>query len=262
MTTMAILGENNQALARPLKTSKPTDAAVLPAKLPTATVPEDIDVTALATEVIGVLPSLPADRLISDAIWRDSCSLTNTFRTLYSAEHVFEAWKELGNLYHPSNFALDPQSISVAHIGPDSAWLEAGFTFNTSGSGPIMDCYGIVHIILDDAGQWKIWIVRTMLENYRGYGDVDNLEPVSKSLTNGHSSQNGDVTAKRLFKHYDCIVIGGGQAGLNVGGRLQTLGVKYLVIEKDPKIGDSWGNRYDSAKCECQNDVSLSGLAY
>lgn len=47
---------------------------------------------------------------------------------------------------------------------------------------------------------------------------------------------------------YDCVILGGGQAGLGVAGRLHTLGVSYVVLDKNARVGDSWRNRYRSAR--------------
>lgn len=35
-----------------------------------------------------------------------------------------------------------------------------------------------------------------------------------------------------------------GQAGLNVGARLQSLGVSCLIVDKNERVGDNWRNRY------------------
>lgn len=35
-----------------------------------------------------------------------------------------------------------------------------------------------------------------------------------------------------------------GQAGLNMGARLQSLGVSCLVVDRNKRIGDNWRNRY------------------
>ncbi len=40
------------------------------------------------------------------------------------------------------------------------------------------------------------------------------------------------------------LIIGGGQGGLTCAARLQTFGIRSLIIEKNPKIGDNWRNRY------------------
>ena len=35
-----------------------------------------------------------------------------------------------------------------------------------------------------------------------------------------------------------------GQAGLNIGARLQSMGLTALIIDKNDRIGDNWRNRY------------------
>ena len=42
------------------------------------------------------------------------------------------------------------------------------------------------------------------------------------------------------------LVIGGGQGGIALGARLRQLGVPSLVIDKHPRPGDQWRNRYKS----------------
>ena len=41
-------------------------------------------------------------------------------------------------------------------------------------------------------------------------------------------------------------MIGGGQGGIALGARLRQLGVPSLVIDKHPRPGDQWRNRYKS----------------
>lgn len=44
----------------------------------------------------------------------------------------------------------------------------------------------------------------------------------------------------------DVLVIGGGQAGLALGYHLKQAGHRFQIVERNPRIGDSWRNRYDS----------------
>ncbi|TNF19014.1 MAG: NAD(P)/FAD-dependent oxidoreductase [Rhodobacteraceae bacterium] len=44
----------------------------------------------------------------------------------------------------------------------------------------------------------------------------------------------------------EVLIIGGGQGGVALAARLKKLDVPTLVIEKNPRIGDSWRNRYRS----------------
>ncbi|KAJ5883573.1 uncharacterized protein N7473_010459 [Penicillium subrubescens] len=40
------------------------------------------------------------------------------------------------------------------------------------------------------------------------------------------------------------LVVGAGQAGLNMGARLQNLGLSCLIVDKHERIGDNWRKRY------------------
>lgn len=40
------------------------------------------------------------------------------------------------------------------------------------------------------------------------------------------------------------LIVGGGQGGLTVAARLKCFGVDSLIVEKNPRVGDNWRNRY------------------
>jgi len=44
----------------------------------------------------------------------------------------------------------------------------------------------------------------------------------------------------------DVLVIGGGQAGLATAHHLRSTGLRFEVLERNGRIGDSWRARYDS----------------
>ncbi|HEY7861554.1 MAG TPA: FAD-dependent oxidoreductase [Gemmatimonadaceae bacterium] len=44
------------------------------------------------------------------------------------------------------------------------------------------------------------------------------------------------------------VVIGGGQAGLSVGYHLAERGISFVILESNPRIGDSWRTRWDSLR--------------
>src|SRR5688572_13319058 len=46
----------------------------------------------------------------------------------------------------------------------------------------------------------------------------------------------------------DTIIIGGGQAGLSVGYHLARRGQRFLILEGNARIGDSWRTRWDSLR--------------
>lgn len=49
-----------------------------------------------------------------------------------------------------------------------------------------------------------------------------------------------------MSRNMDVLVIGGGQAGLAMGYHLKRAAYDFQIVERHPRIGDSWRNRYDS----------------
>jgi putative flavoprotein involved in K+ transport len=47
---------------------------------------------------------------------------------------------------------------------------------------------------------------------------------------------------------FDVIVIGGGQAGLSVGYHLARAGLRFVILDANEQIGDSWRKRWDSLR--------------
>jgi putative flavoprotein involved in K+ transport len=47
---------------------------------------------------------------------------------------------------------------------------------------------------------------------------------------------------------YDTIVIGGGQAGLSVGHHLAKRNQRFLILDENERVGDSWRKRWDSLR--------------
>jgi putative flavoprotein involved in K+ transport len=49
-----------------------------------------------------------------------------------------------------------------------------------------------------------------------------------------------------IERNLDVLVIGGGQAGLAMGYHLKRAELSFRIVERNPRIGDSWRDRYDS----------------
>lgn len=60
----------------------------------------------------------------------------------------------------------------------------------------------------------------------------------------------------------DVLVIGAGQAGLALAYHLRGTGLRFLIVDRNARIGDSWRNRYDSLTLFTPREYSaLPGLA-
>ena len=64
-------------------------------------------------------------------------------------------------------------------------------------------------------------------------------------------------------EHFDVIVIGGGQAGLSVGFHLKRAGVRFVILDANERIGDSWRKRWDSLRLFTPAKLdSLDGMPF
>ncbi|KAH0847632.1 Flavin-binding monooxygenase-like family protein [Fonsecaea pedrosoi] len=225
------------------RVSKRTPAVAigeLPGSLPKSQIPADTDCEAVARAHLPRLLSLSVDHVTDSVIWRDLLALTGTFRTFYSAPSVTEAWTNtFGRHGQVDDLQLTPGTAKVFSVLDASSWIDAQFTFHASPGGLQLRCSGFISLVPTDNKGWKIWMIRTILDEVADYGNVDVLDPVVPHIK---ERDNG------LSQHFDALVIGGGQAGLGIGGRLQALNVSYLVVDKFDSVGDSWNTRYDSTK--------------
>jgi cation diffusion facilitator CzcD-associated flavoprotein CzcO len=99
------------------------------------------------------------------------------------------------------------------------------------------------------------------LEEIEGFGNPDVLE-ISANVSNGTSAlsidnhPNGSTGTNGLLRNgymseetrFDCIVVGGGMAGLCLAGRLKALGISAVTLERNAHIGQNWTSRYESVK--------------
>ena len=75
------------------------------------------------------------------------------------------------------------------------------------------------------------------------------------------NSANGGNGAK-LPRTLDVLIVGAGQAGLALGARLKSTSLRFGLIERRARVGDSWRNRYDSLTLFTPRAYSaLPGLA-
>lgn len=220
----------------------------LPCTLPTRHIPDDIDPSSISHIFSDKLADLGDNDFTDDAIWRDTFSLSGTLRTFYSSKVILPIWRLLCQERKTANFKLKPETALVNRKEEGVAWVEVTFTFSMG--LPLQALIrGYLCLVPDGGeGEWKIWVMGTILDQLPEFGDVDRLDPVNLSTTNSHSTEAAGAYQQTSQQHYDCVIVGGGQSGLCTTGRLQTLGVSYICIDGNNEVGDSWRLRYDSSK--------------
>jgi cation diffusion facilitator CzcD-associated flavoprotein CzcO len=221
-------------------------AADLPGSLPSAKIPDTVDCVAVAQHCLAYLSEPGPSHFTVDAIWRDILAFTGNFRTFYGSDRIISAWRQ--HCKGISTFIIHPETARVTRFGPSIAWVEAAFEFEVS-SEPARSCTGIISLVpTDNENTWKIWMLRTWVENLQACKNVDALHPgVSLAERRKPDLKAGD---------FECVVVGAGQAGLSTAGRLEALGVNYILLESNANIGDNWRNRFDSARLHTPRNMA------
>ncbi|KIY01279.1 uncharacterized protein Z520_02831 [Fonsecaea multimorphosa CBS 102226] len=208
----------------------------LPCALPSRQpLPQDLELETILTSFQDVLSRLEVSTFTADAVWRDLIALTGSFRTFYGASNIIEIWKSLTQNARPKHLKYYQNSAREVRLG-DAQWIEGVFTFEIDET-PARLCKAILSLVPTQDGKWQIWVLRTVIDKLQNHPSVDKLAPARAVSTTQKDSED-----------FECAVIGGGQAGLSVAGRLQSQGVDYILLEKNPQIGDSWKTRYRSTK--------------
>ncbi|PKX90546.1 flavin-containing monooxygenase [Aspergillus novofumigatus IBT 16806] len=213
--------------------------------LPSAIIPDDVDLASIASSFADSLARLSASDFAEVAVWRDCFALTGTLRTLYSPRTVSEVYRNRCLARRARSFFLQADEASIVRISSSCSWINVPFRFETNAS-PAACCSGVLSLIPSgENGEYTIWMLQTLLDRFREYPSLDKLDTTTQSPSVGDSTTD-----------FDCLIVGAGHSGLNVAGRLKALGVSYLVIDKNPRVGDDWRLRYDSAKLHTIRDYS------
>lgn len=187
--------------------------------------------------------------LTDDAYWRDILALSWDIRTFTGSENASVGIASFATGRKPDGLMLDAasiQSFKRRAIGPS---IEAFFDFETD----IGLCRGHFRLrkLSGSSGKWAAWTVFTALEDLKGHEEkVGKQRPTVTAAAHGHRFGKW-MTAAEHSAHYetnepDTVIIGGAQTGLALAARLGALDIPALVIDKEPRIGDVWRNRYQS----------------
>ena len=99
----------------------------------------------------------------------------------------------------------------------------------------------------------KCWTLLTTMTELKGFEEAKGATR-PKGVEHGASQDRKSWLERKTQEEAElgyktqpyCVIIGGGQGGIALGARLKRLGVPTIIIEKNPRAGDSWRNRYRS----------------
>ena len=183
-----------------------------------------------------------AGMFAATSFWRDLVSFTWNLRTVENPDGVADLLGATLETVDPSGFVLTEPADEAD--GVVTAW----FAFETAaGRGT-----GLLRLVQED-GADKAWTFLTSLYELKGHEEprgthrpmgaehgADKQRRTWKEQRQAEAESLGSTTQPYA------LVIGGGQGGIALGSRLRQLGVPTLVIDKHPRPGDQWRNRYKS----------------
>ncbi|KAJ7648037.1 hypothetical protein FB45DRAFT_895095, partial [Roridomyces roridus] len=215
-------------------------------------VPDDLDVASVAAEWMASFAACAergdaegvAALFIPESHWRDMLALTWDFRTFNGLPAIRQFLTDRLASAKLSDIRVKEGLTGLQRPYPDLAWIQICFEFTTQGN--VGQASGIVRIVPQQAGSpWKAHVMYTNLEDLTAF--PEKLGP-RRSFAPNHGKWVSEREKSTSFDNEDStvLVIGGGHSGLDLAARLKCLDVRTLVVERNPRIGDNWRNRYEA----------------
>jgi putative flavoprotein involved in K+ transport len=172
------------------------------------------------------------------AFWRDMVAFTWNIKTMEGPAQIADCLTATLARVRPQHFQIE----GCARETEDGT--EARFSFETS------VFQGRGHVRLRDGRCWTLLTTASALKGYaekagrlREAGVAHGVHRNRKSWLELRREEEAELGVSR--QPY-CVIVGGGQGGIALAARLARLAVPTIVLEKSPRAGDSWRNRYRS----------------
>ncbi|KAL0581363.1 hypothetical protein V5O48_000627 [Marasmius crinis-equi] len=177
-----------------------------------------------------------------DGWLRDFLIFSWNNRTLHSSSKISAFLRDNLKPNTLSNFQLDDRPFlgpEKGHIMPAMEGVSSGFTFDT----PIARGRGFVRLADEGSGRWKALSVLMTMDDLKGHEEQGH----ENGMWGDHTLAWGEVKlerAKRVEEDPQVLIVGGGQSGLIVAARFKQMQIPTLIVERNPRIGDNWRQRY------------------
>jgi putative flavoprotein involved in K+ transport len=197
-----------------------------------------------------------------ESYWRDLLALTWDIATFSGAGAIAAELAVQTRRAAPSRFRVAPGRTpprSVERVGTRA--IEAIFSFETAiGRGS-----GVLRLTPDAGGRPRAWTLLTALDELKDHPErVGRKRPTGQSYSRDFRGPNWldlrNAAAAYSDRDPAVLVVGGGQAGLSIAARLGQLEVDTLIVDRWPRIGDNWRQRYHALTLH--NQVHVNHLPY
>src|SRR5918994_7015276 len=175
---------------------------------------------------------------LEDSYWRDLVAFSWNLKTVEGQDGVQDMLEATLASTKPRGFATTEPPAEAEGV------VEGWFEFETeTGRG-----HGLLRL-----RDGRAWTLLTALRELKGHE-----EPRGPARPHGveHGADRDRETwlearrreAQELghTRQPYVVIVGGGQGGIGLGGRLRQLGVPTIIVERNERPGDSWRKRYKS----------------
>jgi len=198
----------------------------------------------------------------TDAHWRDVLAFTWHVTPVAGGDAIVQRLLAEQGRVRARGFVLPAERRAprlVTRLG--TRCVEALYAFSTATG----DGAGIFRLSEAEDGLMKAWLISTTLQSITGHEErIGANRPSGSAYSRNFGGDNWADVRRKAVAYADrdpaVLVVGGAQAGLAVAARLNRLGVDTLVVEKWPRIGDSWRKRYHSLALH--NSIHINHLPY
>jgi putative flavoprotein involved in K+ transport len=183
-----------------------------------------------------------ASMFATESYWRDLVSFTWNITTVEHPVGVTDLLEATLERTDPKGFRTTEPATE------DDGVVTAWFAFETVvGRGT-----GLLRLV-DQDGEDKAFTFLTTLDELKGFEEprrgrrpMGAEHGADKHRTTWKEQRQQEAESLGSTTQPYVLVIGGGQGGIALGSRLRQLGVPGLVVDKHPRPGDQWRNRYKS----------------
>jgi putative flavoprotein involved in K+ transport len=210
-----------------------------------------------ATRWLAEFESAPREELFRpDAHWRDLLALTWRVQTLSGSSNII---KNLPANAH--SFEIDPRRTPPRRVTRAGvSCIEAIFRFDTAA----LRGQGVLRLV-PDGDTWKCWTLLTAADELKGFEEnTGSRRPKGEAYSRDFRGPNWLDLRKQSLSYADrdptVLVVGGGHAGLSIAARLKPLNIDTLIVDRNPRVGDNWRNRYHALTLH--NQVQVNHLPY
>ncbi|MCJ1228592.1 hypothetical protein MMC12_005253 [Toensbergia leucococca] len=240
---------------------EPGSSQLSPAIYPKASPSSPVDINAIASEWVSELNkaftgtdyTAVAQLFLRDSYWRDQLGLSWDYHTLHGPENISSFLKSapkgcrIKSLEVDSSSSVRQPSVSGVDFNGKVQGVVSFLTIETDvGRGR-----GLVRLLQDqEDGKWKAFTLFTTMHELKGHEETVRGRRPNGVIHGGQPGRKNWQERRKATENFEgdieptVLILGAGQGGLTSAARLHQLQVSTLIIDRNPRIGDNWRNRY------------------